>query len=271
MKTLYVNYLLIKYYPYLYIKYYKPKYKEGRVMRIFTLFITLLISSISFANRIYLNNDFKKTSKGKAAYYREISNSDNKAYHIKDYTITGVLIREGSFKDKQSKIKHGEIKEYYSWGNIAYISNYHDNILDGKRTSYYSTGEIKREEYFSQGELERGTCYDKAGKELKFFPSIEMPKFNHNGEDLETYLSKNLFYPSEAYQKGKEGEVLVSFKVRTTGEVSSVRILESSNILFNKAAKDLIKQTNHKWHMGRYENVPSDVTMTLPIVFSLNK
>ncbi|MDC1106058.1 TonB family protein [Prolixibacteraceae bacterium] len=239
-------------------------------MKFFILFITLLASYVSFANRVYLNNDFKKTTKDKATYYREITSCKNKSYYITDYTITGILIREGRFKDKQSKIKHGLVKEYYSWGNIAYTSNYTNNILDGKRTSYYSTGEKKREEFFSEGELTEGTCYDKTGKELTFFPSIEMPIFNYNNQSLETFLSNNLFYPSEAYQRGKEGEVIVSFKIKTTGKVSNIKILKSSNILFNKAAKNLIKKTDLKWHTGRYENIPSDVTMTLPIVFSLN-
>lgn len=238
-------------------------------MKQIILIFTLLFSSQAFANRIYLDNSFQKTSKSKAIYYREVKNTIDKNYFIKDYTITGTLIREGFFKDKKSRIKHGVIKEYYSWGNIAYISNYQNNILEGKRTSYYSSGEIKRIEYFDKGELISGECYDKKKNKIEFFPSILMPKFDSKEKDIEQFIAENIIYPLEAIQQQKEGTVLVTFKVKATGEVSNIQILKSSNILFNKAAKQLISKTNKKWQSGKYENVPSDVTMTLPLTFTL--
>lgn len=237
-------------------------------MKQFILLFTLLFSFESFANKIYLNNSFEKTSKNKAAYYREIKASNN-LFEIKDYTITGTLIREGFFKDKSLRIKHGVIKEYYSWGNIAYISNYNNNILEGKRTSYYSSGEIKRIEFFNNGKLIKGECFDKENKKIEFFPSIQMPELESEEENIERFLAKNIIYPLEALQNQKEGTVLVNFKIKTTGEISNIQILKSSNLIFNKAAKKMIEKTNKKWSSGKYENVPSDITMTIPITFSL--
>ncbi|QZE12932.1 TonB family protein [Halosquirtibacter laminarini] len=238
-------------------------------MKQIILYIFILMSLSGYANRVYLNSDFKKTTKAKASYYRDIE-TENKIFVIKDFSITGIKLREGLFKDKSAKIKHGKIKEYYSWGNIAYISHYENNSLQGKRQSYYATGELKREEEFQHGELISGKCFNKDGTETPFFPSLKMPTFDSNNESLSAFINRNIYYPTEAYQLGKEGRVLVSFKVDSDGKVSNIKILKSSNILFNKEAKEIIRKTNKRWQSGLYENIPSAITMTIPIDFTLN-
>ena len=64
-------------------------------------------------------------------------------------------------------LKSGTYKEYFKNGNLAYIANYKDGLLDGDTFHYYNSGKVAIKENYQSGHLKKHAEFDKYGF-LKF-------------------------------------------------------------------------------------------------------
>ncbi|MBN2348261.1 MAG: TonB family protein [Bacteroidales bacterium] len=102
-----------------------------------------------------------------------------------------------------------------------------------------------------------------------FFIVEEMPEYPGGENAFIAEVQNNLEYPAEAKLKKIEGKVFVQFIVNEEGDITNLKIIRSSNDIFNDTAIDAIKNTQ-KWKPGkqRGKNVP--VQFTFPVIFKVN-
>lgn len=106
-------------------------------------------------------------------------------------------------------------------------------------------------------------CYD--DKKLLL---DEGPIFKRENSDFDSYIVSHLIYPEEARKELIEGNVYVSFVIDTNGKVKDVRIMYSSNSIFNQAATDVISHSP-KWKPGTYKGKPVRVKKMARVKFVL--
>jgi TonB family protein len=97
-------------------------------------------------------------------------------------------------------------------------------------------------------------------------PRLEGFRYNYD-----KYFEKYRNYPKEAYMKGKEGKVFVSFVVTTSGEVADLFISRSTDEIFNLEALRLVKTTSGHWTPGKKDGKEVNTRMVLPVRFNLTE
>lgn len=102
-----------------------------------------------------------------------------------------------------------------------------------------------------------------------FFTLVEeMPEYPGGDDALLKYIAQEMKYPEECRKNGIMGIVLVNFLVNSQGAVGDVKIVRSSNELFNKEALRVIKSIRG-YKPGRQKGKPVPVQFTIPIRFAL--
>ena len=107
--------------------------------------------------------------------------------------------------------------------------------------------------------------------ELKGTPLFEvveqMPEFPDGGMGgLMKYFQKNMRYPAEAKEAGKQGRVTVQFVVNKDGSISGARILRGVDPLLDAEAIRLVNAMP-KWKPGMQQGKPVAVKYTVPVRF----
>ncbi len=101
----------------------------------------------------------------------------------------------------------------------------------------------------------------------KVYPSSNpLPRLNEG--ILQNYIRKHVVYPEQAKQQKLEGRVVVSFIVETDGKVSNVKVLKTTNLVFNEAALSCIKSLP-VFKPGLINGSPVRVQMYEAVPFSL--
>ena len=108
-------------------------------------------------------------------------------------------------------------------------------------------------------------------EELKGTPVFEvveqMPEFLDGGmAGLMEYFQKNMRYPAEAKEAGKQGRVTVQFVVNKDGSISGARVLRGVDPLLDAEAIRLVNAMP-KWKPGMQQGTPVAVKFTVPVRF----
>ena len=107
--------------------------------------------------------------------------------------------------------------------------------------------------------------------ELKGTPVFEvveqMPEFPDGGmAGLMEYFQKNMRYPVEGKEAGKQGRVTVQFVVNKDGSISGARVLRGVDPLLDAEAIRLVNAMP-KWKPGMQQGTPVAVKYTVPVRF----
>ena len=102
----------------------------------------------------------------------------------------------------------------------------------------------------------------------EFIVVEEMPEFPGGMSAAMDYLSKNVKYPKEAYDKGIQGRVIVQYVVEKDGDISNVKVVRSIDPLLDAEAVRVIKSMP-KWKPGTQKGQNVRVRYTMPVTFSL--
>lgn len=94
----------------------------------------------------------------------------------------------------------------------------------------------------------------------------KMPAFPGGMKALMEYLSKNVRYPTEAYAKGIQGRVIVSFVVTKDGSISDVKVARSVDPYLDKEAVRVISAMP-KWKPGMQRGKEVNVRFAVPVSF----
>lgn len=97
-----------------------------------------------------------------------------------------------------------------------------------------------------------------------------MPQYPGGQEKLIQFIIDNLKYPDSAKKAGKTGKVFVSFVVKKSGKVASVKVVRSSGHKeLDDAAIDVVKKMPD-WTPGEKDGKVVNVAYTLPLNFALD-
>jgi TonB family protein len=113
-------------------------------------------------------------------------------------------------------------------------------------------------------------------EELPSFPACKGLPRNQQmqcfEEQLRKAVSKNLSYPEDDYESGRQGRAYVEFTINEEGEFSDVKIIESKGAMatkeMNKAAERAVKKLK-KINPAKQGNTPVKVKYTLPVTFRI--
>jgi Ca-activated chloride channel family protein len=96
-----------------------------------------------------------------------------------------------------------------------------------------------------------------------------MAEFTGDQNGIEAFIARNLSYPTQALLNKLEGLVYVEFIIGEDGSVSEVKILSSTDAVFNQEALRLIQLTNKHWKPAESGGVKVKSKMILPVSFKI--
>jgi len=99
----------------------------------------------------------------------------------------------------------------------------------------------------------------------------DLAEFEGDKDGIEAFLLKNMIYPSAALSDGIDGYVYVEFVIDTDGSISEVRVISSTDGVFDQEAIRLINLTNKKWKPSRQSGSKVKSRMILEVAFEQKK
>lgn len=105
------------------------------------------------------------------------------------------------------------------------------------------------------------------GKEV-FVVVEEMPSFPGGEIALNSWMIQNIKYPAKAASAKIEGNVDVSFIVKSSGKVKNVKVARSVNPLLDDEAVKVVSDMPD-WKPGRQNGKAVDVSYNMPVSFKL--
>lgn len=105
-------------------------------------------------------------------------------------------------------------------------------------------------------------------KDSEFLVVDQQPEYPGGMTALYKDISKNLKYPKKAKKLGVSGKVFVSFVVRKTGELESIKIVKGIGAGCDEEVIRIMEKLK-RWKPGYKDEKAVDVTMILPITFKL--
>ncbi len=108
-------------------------------------------------------------------------------------------------------------------------------------------------------------------KEQVFTIVEEMPVFDHEGVDFNTFVAKQMKYPQECVDMSVQGTVYVRFVVPAQGGVRDIEILKSPGECkaLEKEAIRIVNLSSKFWKAGKLNGKAVNVNFTFPIKFKL--
>ena len=110
----------------------------------------------------------------------------------------------------------------------------------------------------------------KSNEQVKVYEVVEqLPEFVGGTGELMKFISRNIKYPKESYDKNSQGKCFVSFVVDKNGGIYDVKVAKTSgdNLLDAEAVR--VVKTMPAWKPGKQGGKAVDVRFTLPVVFRL--
>jgi periplasmic protein TonB len=243
------------------------------------------------ADTIYYTANGKKAKASEAKYYR-VAKKEKDKYVVKDFYMTGTLQMTGTYRTLEPAVKDGIFEYYNEQGKKTskaefkndtlendmvkyhpnerpyYITRYSKGKKNGQSRTFYDDGHMKREEYFKDDVFESGLCYTKQGDDTTFYPFEEVAVFPGGNDSLQYFIKKNLRYPKEARENGKQGKTIVGFTVSKTGQIENTKIVRSSDPVLDKSAIELV-QSMPAWKPAREDGNIIASEYYLPVNFKL--
>ena len=97
----------------------------------------------------------------------------------------------------------------------------------------------------------------------------KMPEFPDGQSAMYKFINKHLRYPSAAQSQGLEGNVILTFVVSLTGEISDIKVLQDIGGGAGEEAKRVVARMP-RWRPGQQHQRAVPVRFTLPIRFRIN-
>lgn len=97
----------------------------------------------------------------------------------------------------------------------------------------------------------------------------EPARYKDGYMELRKFISQNLHYPTEGYQKKLEGKTLISFVINADGSMSDVEVEKSSHPILDEAALAIVKQIPQRWIPGKQKGKNVKVSFSIPIIFKI--
>ena len=110
---------------------------------------------------------------------------------------------------------------------------------------------------------------EEEASEQYIFEIVEDPaEFPGGMVALNSFLSRNIIYPTIAQENGIQGRVTCSFVVNQDGSIVDIQVLRGLDPSLDREAMRVIG-TMPKWNPGKQRGKPVRVRFTLPVTFRL--
>ncbi|MBL8010725.1 MAG: energy transducer TonB [Flavobacteriales bacterium] len=205
-------------------------------------------------SRQYLSAAMEPIVQKKAAYYRTTAGMDGELYIGKTFTIEGKLKAEGTYRDADMTLPHGEFTFYHPNGRVESKGEYINGNKSGIWLRYDAWGEPLAEKIYNPEPL-ANIIYTRAQT---------MPQFN-GGDDkaLVRYVKSKV---ESASDKRVRGTYTSSFIVEKDGSLTEVKVVEGQDEKIGQQVVDAIKSTM-PWSPGAEKGQPVRVQMRVPVQF----
>jgi len=171
---------------------------------------------------------------------------------------------------KVTKLKPGQ-RSVTGTNGVVQVKSF--NIEEGARKFGISMDDIKNHYSNSNAPTAAQTSNTKAdnGDNTIYDVTPTMPEFPGGAQAMGDYIAKNLKYPADAKQQGKDGFVMIQFVVEKDGSRSDVKVMRNGKL--PSMDKEALRVVNSmpKFSPGRNEkNQPVRVKFVVPVSFKLN-
>jgi len=193
----------------------------------------------------------------------------------------------------QDTIKHGIYKRY-KYGRLIEVGTYQQNTKEGEWRYYHSNKTLIACGHYHQNEKVNTWSfysihgvliqkYDYDTQQLIYFNREEEAKYANTNSDpeaelqvpvfigdtgfMQTLIQNNVRYPKVAWDKQVSGKCYVKFIVDTLGYTTNAMVDSKSNLLFAKAAVDVVNSLGKCWIPGRMGQKKVPVYFIIPVSF----
>ena len=171
---------------------------------------------------------------------------------------------------KVTKLKPGQ-RSVTGTNGVVQVKSF--NIEEGARKFGISMDDIRN--HYSNGNAptaaRTGNAPTAQTDNTIYDVAPTMPEFPGGAKAMSNYIAKNLKYPADAKQQGKDGFVMIQFVVEKDGSRSDVKVMRNGKLpSMDKEALRVINSMP-KFSPGRNEkNQPVRVKFVVPVRFKLN-
>lgn len=218
-----------------------------------SIFIAVLyvgLTGPATAQRTYLSATLEPTTKGKAAFYKELDGMEAAAYKARIFTLEGTLKAEGHFADAELKVAHGVFTYYHPNGKKESSGEYQMGV---------KSGVWQRSDEWGMALAEK--VYDpKPVESIVYTYASTMPEYPGGRKELVRYVKSKVYDVQLA-----DGEATASFIVEKNGKITDVKVNAE-----NEQAKQAIEAAlvaSPEWQVGEKDGVPVRVAMVVPIKY----
>ena len=173
---------------------------------------------------------------------------------------------------KVTKLKPGQ-RSVTGTNGVVQVKSF--NIEEGAKKFGISMDDIKNHYSNSNGNAptaaQTGNTKADNGDNTIYDVTPTMPEFPGGAQAMGDYIAKNLKYPADAKQQGKDGFVMIQFVVEKDGSRSDVKVMRNGKL--PSMDKEALRVVNSmpKFSPGRNEkNQPVRVKFVVPVRFKLN-
>ena len=104
----------------------------------------------------------------------------------------------------------------------------------------------------------------------EIFQVVEnMPEYPGGMSELMKYLQKEIKYPKEAQEQGKQGRVIVEFVVEKNGSITEAKVMKPVDPLLDAEALRVVSAMPN-WNPGKQRGKEVRTRFTLPVTFRLS-
>ncbi len=243
-------------------------------------FCFCLISLQSKAQEtLYYDQNYDPVKSQKLARFMEVKKcaaDDGNKCSIDIYALDKKqLISSRNYSNYAERTLHGQYSRWNYDGALLMETRYENGRKQGIQRCYYTEGKLKKELQWDNDTVVTGALYLDDGTLLKQVNQEDVedgmiiPMFPGGPKAMYKYLAKTVEYPREAVEKGYSGQVVLTFLVAKSGEISEIEVRKSPHPSLDGALVAAIKKMP-LWEPGRLDGVPMPAHYTLPFKFQLN-
>jgi TonB family protein len=181
------------------------------------------------------------------------------------YNEDAKVIEIGLLKEGK---KEGKWISYYNNGSIESIGKYYNGLKERKWTWYHDNGQICSKESYYRDDFIKGKFWDCMGGKANVSDYKIEDEYPGGLEAFRKMVNDSIKYPQIAIENGIFGDVRISFKVNSMGELVNPKIIKHMDSSLDKEALRVVKLSG-LWKPGRFHNRPSSSVFVIPIIFQL--
>lgn len=161
----------------------------------------------------------------------------------------------------------GYVKNYSPGGTLSFQGKYAANFLKDSLWQYYDEGKPWYQVLFKNGDTVQTIC--SSGDESKPCEA-KLPQFHGGQNALRRYLGKHIKFPQSMIDANKQSKVIAEFVIDTTGRISDITILYTSDHAFSDEVKRVLTEMP-AWQPGIIYGKKKKVYYKLPVSFYLTE